>query len=62
MLIPYNLGDVVETKKVHPCGGNRWEVIRIGVDYKIKCLKCARIVLLDNVKMEKVIKKPKSYT
>lgn len=41
------LGDIVLTKKPHPCGGNRWEVVRTGADYKIKCLTCGRIVMLD---------------
>ena len=41
------LGDLVLTKKPHPCGGNRWEVVRTGADYKIKCLTCGRIVMLD---------------
>ncbi|HOM42795.1 MAG TPA: DUF951 domain-containing protein, partial [Bacillota bacterium] len=38
----FNLGDIVETKKQHPCGDNHWEVIRVGADFKIKCLKCGR--------------------
>ena len=41
------LGDIVLTKKPHPCGGNRWEIVRTGADYKIKCLTCGRIVMLD---------------
>ena len=41
------LGDIVVTKKPHPCGGNRWEIVRTGADYKIKCLTCGRIVMLD---------------
>ena len=41
------LGDIVLTQKPHPCGGNRWEIVRTGADYKIKCLTCGRIVMLD---------------
>ena len=33
----YKLGDVVETKKPHPCGSRQWTIIRTGMDYKIKC-------------------------
>lgn len=41
------LGDVIQTRKPHPCGGDRWTVIRIGADIKIRCLTCGRIVMLD---------------
>lgn len=41
------LGDVVHLKKVHPCGGYDWQVIRLGADIGIKCLKCGRRVLLE---------------
>lgn len=36
----YNIGDIVRTKKVHPCGSKLWELTRIGVDFKLKCLGC----------------------
>lgn len=41
------LGDVIETRKPHPCGGDTWVVIRTGADIKIKCQRCGRIVMLD---------------
>lgn len=41
------LGDVVKTRKPHPCGNDIWNVIRIGADIKIKCQKCGHIVMLD---------------
>lgn len=41
------LGDVVKTRKPHPCGNDIWNVIRIGADIKIKCRKCGHIVMLD---------------
>ena len=53
----YNLGDIVKTKKQHPCGNNEWEVIRIGVDFKLKCLKCGHIVMLHREKALKAITK-----
>ena len=49
-------GDVVTTKKPHPCGGNAWEVLRAGADFKIKCVKCGRVVMLDRLKFEKRVK------
>ncbi len=51
------LGDIVELKKGHPCGTNRWQIIRFGADCKIKCLGCGRIVLIDRPTLRKRIKK-----
>lgn len=53
----YKIGDIVETKKVHPCGSNKWELIRIGVDFKLKCVGCGHIVTLQRPKALKIIKK-----
>lgn len=53
----YNIGDIVETKKEHPCGSKQWEVTRVGADFKIKCLGCGRVVMLPRVKFEKSVKK-----
>ncbi len=36
----YNIGDIVQTKKQHPCGSKLWELTRVGVDFKLKCLGC----------------------
>lgn len=41
------LGDVVQTRKQHPCGSSEWTVIRTGADIKIKCNGCGRIVMMD---------------
>lgn len=41
------LGDMIQTRKPHPCGGDTWVVIRTGADIKIKCQGCGRIVMLD---------------
>ena len=40
------LGDVVRLRKAHPCGSYEWEVVRVGADIGLKCLKCQRGVLL----------------
>jgi len=53
----YNLGSVVIMKKPHPCGENRWEVVRVGVDIKIKCTKCNREIMLSRLDFEKKLKK-----
>ena len=53
----YNIGDVIQTRKPHPCGNDQWTVTRIGADFKIKCLKCSRIVMLDRETFLKRVKK-----
>jgi len=53
----FNIGDIVETRKVHPCGSKEWEVTRVGADFKMKCLGCGRVVMLPRVKFEKSVKK-----
>ena len=41
------LGDVVQTRKQHPCGSSEWTVIRTGSDIKMKCSGCGHVVMLD---------------
>jgi len=40
------LGDVVEMRKGHPCGGNTWEIVRVGADIGLCCQRCNRRVML----------------
>ena len=53
----YHIGDIVQTKKNHPCGGKEWEILRIGMDFRIKCTTCDHMVMLPRVKFEKSVKK-----
>lgn len=57
MVNNYNLNSVVEMKKTHPCGCNNFRIVRIGVDIKIKCEKCGRMIMLPRVEFNKKIKK-----
>ena len=57
----YKLGDIVIMKKEHPCKTNRFEIIRVGTDIKIKCINCGRIVMLSRVDFNKKIKKVEVY-
>lgn len=50
------VGDKVEMKKQHPCGCKEFEVLRIGMDFKIKCCGCGREVMVPRSKVEKNIK------
>ncbi len=51
------VGDVLRMKKPHPCGGLDFSVLRVGMDFKIKCLKCGREIMLPRLKCEKHIRK-----
>lgn len=53
----YDIGTKVIMKKGHPCGENKWEIIRVGVDIKIKCLGCGRVVMLPRIEFNKKLKK-----
>ena len=57
MITEYELGNVVQMKKQHPCGSFEWEIIRLGADIKIKCKGCGRMVTLPRSKFEKDAKK-----
>ena len=48
MVAPYEVavGDVVELRKMHPCGSKVWTVTRIGADIGIKCQGCGRHVMI----------------
>jgi len=53
----YKLGSIVKMKKDHPCGTNEWELVRLGADIKIKCLKCGRSIMLPRIEFNKKLKK-----
>ena len=53
----YDLNDIVEMKKPHPCGENRWQIIRMGMDIRIKCTKCGHMVLMPRRDFERKMKK-----
>ena len=56
MTIDIKLGDIVRLRKAHPCGNDEWEVVRVGADIGLKCLKCQRRVLLERSVFEKRVK------
>ncbi len=56
MVLEINMGDVVRLKKKHPCGSYEWQVVRLGADIGIKCLKCQRRVLLERSTFERRVK------
>ena len=56
MVVEIKLGDVVRLKKKHPCGSYEWQVVRLGADIGIKCLKCQRRVLIERSVLERRVK------
>ena len=51
------LHDIVELKKAHPCGSTQWEILRVGMDIKLKCRGCSHELMLPRSKAEKSIRK-----
>ena len=51
------MGDVLELKKERPCGSRRWLVLRVGMDFKLRCEGCGHELMLPRSKAEKSIKR-----
>ena len=51
------IGDLVQLRKAHPCGGDRWTVTRTGADIGMKCTTCGRRVMIDRVIYERRLRK-----
>jgi len=60
--VEYQIGDVVKLKKQHPCGSREWEVLRVGADFRLKCIGCGHQIMVPRKLVEKntkeIIKKP----
>ena len=52
----FELNDIVVMKKPHACGENKWKIIRVGVDIKIKCLGCGHEIMMDRLEFMKKLK------
>ncbi len=57
MPMDVRVGDTLLMKKKHPCGANTFAVLRIGMDFKIRCTGCGHEVMAPRVNIEKNIKK-----
>ena len=59
--MPMNIqvGDVLELKKQHPCGSREWQVLRIGMDFKLRCSGCGHEMMVPRSKAEKAVKRIK---
>lgn len=54
------VGDIVKLKKQHPCGTSEWEILRIGIDFRLKCLGCGHQVMLPRKQVEKSVRQVRS--
>ncbi|MCD7775132.1 MAG: DUF951 domain-containing protein [Clostridiales bacterium] len=51
-----NIGDIIVMKKQHPCGSKEFQVLRIGMDFKLKCCGCGHEIMIPRAKAEKSVK------
>ncbi len=57
MPMDIRVGDVIEMKKQHPCGSREWQVLRVGMDFKLRCSGCGHEVMVPRSRAEKAIRK-----
>ena len=50
------VGNIIKLKKQHPCGSKEWEVLRVGADFRLKCLGCEHQVMMPRTTVEKNVK------
>lgn len=53
MPMEYEVGDIVKLKKQHPCGSQEWEILRVGADFRLKCMGCSHQVMMPRRQVEK---------
>ncbi len=53
----YNISDVVEMKKPHPCGCKEFTILRTGIEFRLKCNGCEHMIMLSRIAFEKSVKK-----
>ncbi|MEW6183263.1 MAG: DUF951 domain-containing protein [Bacillota bacterium] len=56
MFIKLQVGDLLRLRKPHPCGSEEWEVLKTGVDVRVKCRGCGRVLLVPRDKLLKRVR------
>ena len=56
-ILKFRLGDILELKKTHPCGGRQFRVLRTGSEVRIVCCSCGRDLIMDRIKLERAVKR-----
>lgn len=57
IFVDVRVGDILVMKKSHPCGGNRFRVLRIGMDFRLHCETCGHEMMIPRVKAEKNVRR-----
>ena len=52
-----HLGDEVQLKKPHPCGGDRWRILRVGADIRLQCVTCGRMIMVPRAHIERRVRR-----
>ncbi len=50
------IGDILRLKKPHPCGSYEWEVLRTGIDFRLRCMGCSHQIMIPRIQAEKNIR------
>lgn len=53
----YQVGNKIVMKKSHPCGSDMWEILRVGMDFRLKCCGCGHQIMIPRPTVEKSTKK-----
>ena len=53
----YDVNDIIQVKKQHPCGSNEWKILRLGMDIKLQCCGCERIVMMPRTKFNQIARR-----
>lgn len=51
-----NVGEIIKLKKQHPCGSSEWEILRTGMDFRLKCMGCEHQIMIPRKQVEKSIR------
>lgn len=52
----FEVGDIVKPKKQHPCGSSEWEILRVGADFRLKCMGCGHMIMVPRKLVEKNVR------
>jgi hypothetical protein len=56
-ILKFEIEDIVELKKPHPCGSNQFKILRVGSEMRVMCLGCSHDMTIDRIKLEKAVKR-----
>lgn len=52
----FQTGDIIKLKKPHPCGSKEWEILRVGMDFRLKCMGCSHQIMIPRKQVEKSVR------